>query len=104
MAEAYRSLPCAAQVDSEVITLAASLQQPYCGPNADLKVATWLPGGGSETRSIALLPLRAPGGAEPFGLLVLGSPDPSRFAADLGTAFLERIADTAGAALARLLR
>jgi uncharacterized protein YigA (DUF484 family) len=44
-------------------------------------------------------------GAAPqaFGLLVLGSPDPDRFDATMGTAFLERIAETASASLSRLL-
>jgi uncharacterized protein YigA (DUF484 family) len=36
-------------------------------------------------------------------LLVLGSPDPARFQASMGTAYLERIAETASAALSRLL-
>jgi uncharacterized protein YigA (DUF484 family) len=34
---------------------------------------------------------------------VLGSPDPGRFQAGMGTAFLERIAETASAALSRLV-
>jgi uncharacterized protein YigA (DUF484 family) len=44
-------------------------------------------------------------GAAPqaFGLLVLGSPDPARFQQGMGTAFLERIAEIASAALSRLL-
>jgi len=37
-----------------------------------------------------------------FGLLVLGSPDPDRFTTSMGTAFLERIGEIAGAALSRL--
>ena len=37
-----------------------------------------------------------------FGLVVLGSTDPERFRAGMGTAFLERIAETASAALSRL--
>ena len=93
----------AAPVEVDAITLANSIKQPYCGPNADFMAAAWLPEGGSTTRSIALLPLRK--GLEPnaFGLLVLGSPDPGRFQAGMGTAFLERIAETASAALSRLV-
>ena len=37
-----------------------------------------------------------------FGLIVLGSSDPERFRSGMGTALLERIADTAAAALSRL--
>ncbi len=36
------------------------------------------------------------------GLLVLASPDPKRFRADMGTDFLQRLADLCGAALSRL--
>jgi hypothetical protein len=53
---------------------------------------------------MAMLPLRAgDGDAEAaFGLLVLGSPDPTRYAAQMGTEFLARLGEIAGAALARL--
>ena len=37
-----------------------------------------------------------------FGLLVLGSPDPQRFDATMGTEFLARMAELASAALERL--
>lgn len=101
--EPYRDLPCAAPVEVDAITLANSIKQPYCGPNADFMAAAWLPEGGSTTRSIALLPLRKGLDPNAFGLLVLGSPDPGRFQAGMGTAFLERIAETASAALSRLV-
>ncbi len=101
--DAYRSLPCAAPVEVDAITLANSIKQPYCGPNADFQAATWLPEGGAATRSIALLPLRKGLDPNAFGLLVLGSPDSGRFQAGMGTAYLERIAETASAALSRLV-
>ena len=100
---AHASLPLAAEVEPEVRTLADSVRQPYCGPNADFKAATWLPGGGAQTRSIALLSMRVGAAPQAFGLLVLGSPDPARFQTGMGTAFLERIAEIASAALSRLL-
>jgi len=101
--EPYRALEWSEPVASDAVALANSMKQPYCGVNADFQAATWLPEGGSGTRSIALLPLRR--GADPhaFGMLVLGSGDPSRFDASLGTTFLERIAEMAGAALSRLV-
>ena len=59
---------------------------------------------------MALIPLRATSAdaadaaALPaFGMLVLASPDPTRYTADMGTEFLTRIGDIAGAALSRLL-
>jgi len=36
-------------------------------------------------------------------MLVLASPDPTRYSADMGTEFLARIGELAGAALSRLL-
>lgn len=100
---AHASLPQAADVDPDVVTMVDGMRQPYCGPNAEFKAATWLPGGGAQTRSIALLPLRVGAAPEAFGVLVLGSPDPARFQSGLGTAFLERIAELASAGLSRLL-
>jgi uncharacterized protein YigA (DUF484 family) len=100
---AYAGMPFAAEVEPEVLALADSIRQPYCGANADFKAATWLPGGGAQTRSIALLPMRVGAAPQAFGLLVLGSSDPSRFQVGMGTAFLERIAEIGSAALSRLL-
>jgi uncharacterized protein YigA (DUF484 family) len=100
---AHASLPVADEVEPAVRTLADSVRQPYCGPNADFRAATWLPGGGAQTRSIALLSMRVGAAPEAFGLLVLGSSDPARFQTGMGTAFLERIAEIASAALSRLL-
>lgn len=86
----------------DVITLANGMMQPFCGPNADFQAASWLPDGGAGTRSIALLPLRKGVDPNAFGLIVLGSADADRFRSGMGTAFLERIAEIASAALSRL--
>jgi hypothetical protein len=78
---------------------------PFCGPNLGFEATAWL-ARAAEVQSLALLPLRR--GAidsadEPaFGLLVLGSPDPHRFEATMGTDYLARIAELASAALSRL--
>jgi uncharacterized protein YigA (DUF484 family) len=50
--------------------------------------------------SLAMIPLRR--GDTSFGLLVLGSPDPTRYAAEMGTEFLMRIGEVASASLERL--
>jgi len=98
-------------VSPDVKSFAASLTQPYCGVNSGFEAARWLglaEGGGSAT-SLALIPLvrqregAAPQAQQSFGLLVLGSPDPTRYTAEMGTEFLARIGDIASAALARLL-
>jgi uncharacterized protein YigA (DUF484 family) len=49
------------------------------------------------------IPLRDEHADGVFGLLVLGSPDPTRYAADMGTEFLVRIGEIASAGLSRLL-
>ena len=101
--EVHQSLACAAEVPATIHTRIDDLRQPYCGLNAEVPEAAWLAAGGSQTRSLALLPMRVGAAPESFGLLVLGSPDPARFQASMGTAYLERIAETASAALSRLL-
>jgi hypothetical protein len=79
---------------------------PFCGPNLGFEPAAWLAQtDGAAAQSLALLPLRegAVDSATPaFGLLVLGSPDPHRFDATMGTDFLSRMAALASAALMRL--
>ena len=99
----YREGSHAAPVSAEAIGLANGLKAPYCGPNSDFAAAAWLPGEGTETRSLALVPLRRGLDPNAFGLLVLGSADADRFRAGMGTTFLERIGETASAALSRLV-
>ncbi|MBB5390229.1 MULTISPECIES: DUF484 family protein [unclassified Herbaspirillum] len=90
-------------VSEDARIFANGLSAPFCGPNKDFEAASWLEDAAS-VKSVAILPLR--GGASPdsFGLLVLGSGDPNRFTAEMGTDFLTRIGETASAALACLLR
>lgn len=119
-AEAFKSLPFAQAVSDDVQRLADSLGVPYCGSNSGFEAAQWF----DEPQAIvsmAMIPLRLE--AEPeafaeglagaafghgltksaFGLLLLGSPDPTRYTADMGTEFLARIGEIASAGLARLL-
>ncbi|MFZ9140816.1 MAG: DUF484 family protein [Burkholderiaceae bacterium] len=85
--------------DDEIARMAQDLSRPLC-----LSVNTHQAGLAArllsdDVQSVALLPLRQGAAPEVFGLLVLGSPDPSRFTQDHGTAFLERIAELSSAAL-----
>jgi len=77
-------------------TLAAQQVTPYCGPSAKKTGVDWL-SDSAAIQSVALIPLRAPGSTESFGLLVLGSPDPARFSADMDTHFLRQIGEIASA-------
>ena len=109
-APAYAGHEFAAPVGDDVKLFAGSLGLPYCGVNSGFEAAQWLEDA-TAAKSMAMVPLRAPGhgaGGEPhetaaFGLLVLASPDPTRYTADMGTEFLVRIGDIAAAALTRLL-
>lgn len=100
LAPAHASAWYASDVSDDVRLFASGLRAPYCGPNRDFEAVRWLADGAdlqSPVRSTVLVPLRAGGAA--FGLLVLGSPDPERFSAGMGTDFLVHIGETASAAL-----
>jgi len=88
-------------VSEDAQTFASSLTTPYCGVNSGFEAVNWLPEP-AMALSIALIPLRAAAGAQTSGLLVLASPDPERFHSGMGTDFLERLGELAGAALSRL--
>ena len=103
VAPEWAGQPFALGVSADAQAFAASLTMPYCGVNPGLKAASWLEdAAGAPAASLALLPLRAGPSDKVFGLLVLGSSDPQRFHAGMGTDFLERIAELASAALGRL--
>ena len=94
----------ASGVTEDAKSFASSLTQPYCGVNSGFEAVNWLDDP-ALVMSMALIPLRegAVNSASPaFGMLVLASPDPQRFAASMGTDFLERIAELSAAALSRL--
>ena len=102
VAAQYKDAAFAREVSAGVKAFSNSLAVPYCGVNAGFEALQWLADAVS-VRSTALVPLRAPQSASAFGLLVLASPDPMRYSADMGTEFLGRIGELAGAALAFLL-
>ena len=99
---AHAGLPFAQPVGDDAKSFASSLSVPYCGVNAGFEAAQWL-ADPSTVMSLALIPLRRTADAPAFGMLVLGSPDPTRYSADMGTDFLARVGDIASAGLARLL-
>ena len=106
--EVFDGLPFTAAVSDDAKAFTHGLGQPYCGLNGGFEAVDWLDDA-ATVLSIALIPLRAgaadntgsPGPA--IGLLVLGSSDPTRFSADMGTEFLVRIGEVASAGLSRLL-
>lgn len=99
---AHEQRPYCADVSEDVRAFAATLAVPFVGVNPGFEAVRWL-GHPQQAASLALLPVRRPGQDSPvFGLVVLASPDSYRFHAGMGTDFLERIGEAAGAALARL--
>jgi len=100
-ADAFESLPFAQPVSEDVKSFATSLGQPYCGVNSGFVASRWFDDPES-VMSLALIPLRDNDSTPAFGLLVLGSPDPTRYSADMGTEFLVRIGEIASAGLYRL--
>lgn len=92
-------LHCTEDVSADVRSFATSLTQPYCGMNSNFEAAKWLEDSHTIT-SLAMIPLRHDDSC--FGLLVLGSPDPTRYTADMGVEFLEQVGQLTSAALARL--
>ena len=97
----FAAEPWASGASEDVKAFASSLSLPYCGGNPGLEAARWLDDP-ATVQSLALIPLRAGAAPEAFGLLVLASSDPQRFAADMGTDFLERIGELTSAAFSRL--
>lgn len=101
-ASAHAGRAFATPVSDEVKTFASSLGTPYCGLNSGFEAMQWLDAQQSAL-SIALVPLRREDEPAAFGMLVLASPDPTRYSPDMGTEFLVRIGELSSAALSRLL-
>jgi uncharacterized protein YigA (DUF484 family) len=101
-AEAFASLPFARPVSDDVKSFASGLAAPYCGAHTGFEAVGWL-ADATTVRSVAMVPMRDRTSPVAFGLLVLASPDPTRYSADMGTDFLTRIGEIASAALSRLL-
>ena len=104
VAEEYAHAAWAQGVSEDAKIFASSLTAPFCGVNSGFEAVSWL-ANPTAAMSLALMPLRtgvlnSPSPA--FGMLVLASPDAHRFESAMGTDFLERIAELAGAALSRL--
>ncbi|MBI5926793.1 MAG: DUF484 family protein [Aquabacterium sp.] len=98
--EGLSELAVTQAISDDARSFAGSLNMPYCGLNSGFEASKWLEDSASIT-SLALIPLHHHG--ECFGLLVLGSPDPTRYSADMGVDFLLQVGDIASAALTRLV-
>jgi uncharacterized protein YigA (DUF484 family) len=79
---------------------ADSMGAPQCGPAAGNPFLPWFGEAAEHVRSIALVPL---GETALFGLLALGSEDPKRFYAEMGTLYLRRIGELCAAGVSARL-
>lgn len=98
----YADQPFAQGIKDDTKSFATSLTMPYCGVNSGFEPVGWLDDP-ATVMSLALIPLRHGVSSPAFGMLVLGSPDPTRYSADMGTEFLMRVGELASAGLARLV-
>ncbi|MEW6563355.1 MAG: DUF484 family protein [Pseudomonadota bacterium] len=81
----------------ELLAFADQQTAPSCTHHAVHEVQEWFGEFAPHLRSFAYLPLRA--GEQSSGLLVMASEDPQRFYPEMGTMFLQRIADVVSAAV-----
>ncbi|MDR1311976.1 MAG: DUF484 family protein [Burkholderiaceae bacterium] len=95
--EEYRDRWYAGDVSDEIIQYAEKLSVPYCGQSDGSPVRGWFDAEQQPVASLAVAPLRKDDMV--FGLIVMGSPEETRFRADMATDFLSEIAKTASAAL-----
>jgi uncharacterized protein YigA (DUF484 family) len=86
-----------APVDGELRDKAETMGAPQCGAAAGNPFVAMFGDAQDHIRSIALIPL---GQTRTIGLLALGSEDPQRFYAEMGTLYLRRIGELAAGALA----
>lgn len=80
----------------EVLTFADQHQQPVCTHHVLHDTLPWFGDAAEHLRSFAYLPLRTQD--RTVGMLVLASEDKQRFYPEMGTVFLQRIAETLGSA------
>ncbi|HMC13487.1 MAG TPA: DUF484 family protein [Gallionellaceae bacterium] len=82
---------------AEMLTFADQTPQPVCMHRAMYDTQAWFGESAEHLRSFAYLPLR--NSEHSIGLLILASEDQQRFYPEMGTLFLQRIAEIASSAL-----
>ncbi len=85
-------------VSDAIRQMTSELTSPRCGHEVPDEVRGWFGDIGEHLRSFALAPLRDRGVA---GLLILASEEPTRFYPEMGTLYLNWLAELAGAAISR---
>lgn len=88
-------------VSAETQQYAKQLTAPFCDANPGIDVVNLLPDA-TNIKSAAIMALRPTTPDHATGLLIIGSPEPERFTADMSTDFLSHIGETASAALSHI--
>jgi uncharacterized protein YigA (DUF484 family) len=83
---------------AEVLAFADQHAQPVCLHQAVADTAQWFGEAAPHLRSFAYLPLRG-ADKQTIGMLIIASEDAQRFYPEMGTMFLQRIAELVSAAL-----
>lgn len=81
----------------EVMSFADLHTKPICAHEAVLDTQSWFGESAEHLRSFAYLPLHK--GAQSVGMLILASEDAQRFYPEMGTVFLQRIAELVSSAI-----
>ena len=102
VSEVFADAAYAQVVNDEVKQIVSAYTAPFVGASTGLDAVQWLQEP-AQAASVALLPLRLSKELQPFGLLVLASPDAQRFRSGMGTDFLEHLAELCSAAFSALL-
>jgi uncharacterized protein len=89
----WKGLPPSA----EMLAFADQQQKPVCTHHAVHDTSSWFGESAPHLKSFAYLPLRS--GEQSTGMLILASEDAQRFYPEMGTLFLQRIAEIVSAAL-----
>lgn len=82
---------------TELLAFADAQPQPVCLHHPAHDTAAWFGEAAAQLHSYAYLPLHA--GSATIGLLVIASEDKQRFYPEMGTVFLQRIAEAVASAL-----
>jgi hypothetical protein len=82
---------------TEVITFADLHSKPVCVHQAVFDTQLWFGEAAEHLRSFAYLPLR--NNSQSIGMLILASEDAQRFYPEMGTLFLQRIAEIVSSAI-----
>lgn len=82
---------------AETMTFAENNKTPVCTHQAVHETLDWFGESAEHLRSFAYLPLR--NATQSIGMLVLASEDAQRFYPEMGTVFLQRIAELVGKAV-----